>query len=233
MQYLTIKDAIEEQIDTGMFEAGQKLPSERTLAETFATTRITLREALNHLALSGKIYKEERRGWFVSTAKLIFNPMQGIDIADVCKEQKRRFQIEELYSNRLLATKEMLTVLKLSPFSYVKQQVFLIHIDGRRVAVQYRYIPEEMIVSSSHDSGEQSDLLAQLMNQFGYESIIHDIDVGVLPASQLESDALNLSSGSMLLSINQVACNKSRIPFLLQTIRCCHDAVKLKISQIV
>ncbi|MCE7536497.1 GntR family transcriptional regulator [Aliivibrio fischeri] len=229
MQYLTIKDAIEEQIDTGMFEAGQKLPSERTLAETFSTTRITLREALNHLALSGKIYKEERRGWFVSTAKLIFNPMQCIDIAEACKEQKRNCRIEALASHRLLATKEMLTVLKLSPFSYVKQQVSLIHIDGRRVAVQYRYIPEEMTTLLSHD--EQTDVLTQLLNSFEYDSEKHEIEVGIIPASQLESDALNLSSGSMLLSINQVACNKSQTPFLLQTIRCCHDAINLKISQ--
>ncbi|MUL03067.1 GntR family transcriptional regulator [Aliivibrio fischeri] len=229
MQYLTIKDAIEEQIDTGMFEAGQKLPSERTLAETFSTTRITLREALNHLALSGKIYKEERRGWFVSTAKLIFNPMQCIDIVEACKEQKRNCRIEALSSHRLLATKEMLTVLKLSPFSYVKQQVSLIHIDGRKVAVQYRYIPEEMTTLLSHD--EQTDVLTQLLNSFEYDSEKHEIEVGIIPASQLESDALNLSSGSMLLSINQVACNKSQTPFLLQTIRYCHDAVKLKISQ--
>ncbi|TDM54585.1 GntR family transcriptional regulator [Aliivibrio fischeri] len=229
MQYLTIKDAIEEQIDTGMFEAGQKLPSERTLAETFSTTRITLREALNHLALSGKIYKEERRGWFVSTAKLIFNPMQCIDIAEACKKQKRNCRIEALSSHRLLATKEMLTVLKLSPFSYVKQQVSLIHIDGRRVAVQYRYIPEEMTTLLSHD--EQTDVLTQLLNSFEYDSEKHEIEVGIIPASQLESDALNLSSGSMLLSINQVACNKSQAPFLLQTIRCCHDAINLKISQ--
>ncbi|MUJ29153.1 GntR family transcriptional regulator [Aliivibrio fischeri] len=229
MQYLTIKDAIEEQIDTGMFEAGQKLPSERTLAETFSTTRITLREALNHLALSGKIYKEERRGWFVSTAKLMFNPMRCIDIAEACKEQKRNCRIEALSSHRLLATKEMLTVLKLSPFSYVKQQVSLIHIDGRRVAVQYRYIPEEMTTLLSHD--EQTDVLTQLLNSFEYDSEKHEIEVGIIPASQLESDALNLSSGSMLLSINQVACNKSQTPFLLQTIRCCHDAINLKISQ--
>ncbi|WP_225321226.1 GntR family transcriptional regulator, partial [Pseudomonas aeruginosa] len=41
-------------------------PAERKLSELFATTRITLREALIQLESQGLIYREERRGWFVS-----------------------------------------------------------------------------------------------------------------------------------------------------------------------
>lgn len=56
--------ALSEQIGHGLLPAGGKLPAERKLSELFATTRITLREALIQLESQGLIYREERRGWF-------------------------------------------------------------------------------------------------------------------------------------------------------------------------
>lgn len=44
------------------------------LSERFATTRITLKEALAALEAEGKIYREERRGWFVASARFIYDP---------------------------------------------------------------------------------------------------------------------------------------------------------------
>ncbi len=49
MQYVKIKDSIVEQIEAGMLSPRQKLPAERKLAESFDTTRVTLREALSLL----------------------------------------------------------------------------------------------------------------------------------------------------------------------------------------
>ncbi|MGL6055639.1 MAG: GntR family transcriptional regulator, partial [Vibrio metschnikovii] len=54
MQYLAIKDIIIEQISSGQLSARQKLPSERKLAESFSTTRVTLREALSLLEAEGR-----------------------------------------------------------------------------------------------------------------------------------------------------------------------------------
>lgn len=50
----------------GALAPSTKLPAERRLSESFSTTRITLREALGQLESQGLIYREERRGWFVS-----------------------------------------------------------------------------------------------------------------------------------------------------------------------
>lgn len=67
--------ALSEQIGHGLLPAGGKLPAERKLSELFATTRITLREALIQLESQGLIYREERRGWFVSPERLAYNPL--------------------------------------------------------------------------------------------------------------------------------------------------------------
>ncbi len=76
MQYVKIKDAIVEQIDAGMLMPRQKLPAERKLAESFDTTRVTLREALSLLEAEGKIYREDRRGWFISPRLYAMTPLK-------------------------------------------------------------------------------------------------------------------------------------------------------------
>lgn len=68
-----IGNALREQIEHGLLPPGNKLPAERRLSEVFATTRITLREALVQLETQGLIYREERRGWFVSPPRLTYD----------------------------------------------------------------------------------------------------------------------------------------------------------------
>ena len=68
--------ALQEQISHGLLSPTSKLPAERKLSELFSTTRITVREALLQLEAQGQIYREERRGWFVSPPRLAYNLMQ-------------------------------------------------------------------------------------------------------------------------------------------------------------
>ena len=68
-----ICNALQEQIEHGLLPPGSKLPAERKLSEVFDTTRITLREALVQLEAQGLIYREERRGWFISPPRLAYD----------------------------------------------------------------------------------------------------------------------------------------------------------------
>lgn len=72
----TICNALQEQIEHGLLPPGSKLPAERKLSEVFNTTRITLREALVQLEAQGLIYREERRGWFISPPRLAYDLMR-------------------------------------------------------------------------------------------------------------------------------------------------------------
>ena len=229
MQYLTIKDAIAEQIESGMLEPGQKLPSERVLAGAFSTTRITLQEALNYLALSGKVYKEERRGWFVSREALIFNPAKELDISHACKLNQCSYTTKYLDSKRILAPKMVAEALRLPPFSYVLMFSRLLMMEGRKVAVQYQYLPDALFPSLVKMDGD-IDIVSILKEQYFSDFQSLDVKIGVIPATEYESGILNISSGSMLLDITQSAINNSKEGYLLQVLRCCHDAIEIEIK---
>ncbi|OOE89243.1 GntR family transcriptional regulator [Salinivibrio sharmensis] len=76
---MAIRQQLLAQIDRGLLPPGKKLPGERQLAETFSTTRVTLREALAVLEAEGRIYRRERRGWFVAPTPCAYDPSQLVD----------------------------------------------------------------------------------------------------------------------------------------------------------
>ena len=67
-QYLQIQAQLTGEIVQGRADA--KLASERELAARFDCTRVTLREALQQLEAEGLIYRENRRGWFVTPQRI-------------------------------------------------------------------------------------------------------------------------------------------------------------------
>lgn len=64
--YHQLYEAIARDIEAGIFEEDEKLPSERELCSTLDISRSTVRQAMYELEKDGYIYKEHGRGMFVS-----------------------------------------------------------------------------------------------------------------------------------------------------------------------
>lgn len=132
--------ALQEQLEHGLLPAGSQLPAERKLSELFATTRITLREALGQLEAQGLIYREERRGWFVSPPRLAYNPLVRSHFHAMVAEQGR-LPATELLSARLQpASAAICALLELPACSSVLQIRRARRIDGRLVLYVEHYL---------------------------------------------------------------------------------------------
>ncbi|WP_137818453.1 UTRA domain-containing protein [Pseudomonas sp. 2FG] len=132
--------ALEEQIEHGLLSSGSKLPAERKLSELFATTRITLREALGQLEAQGLIYREERRGWFVSPPRLTYNPLVRSHFHAMVGEQGRQPATEVLSARLLPASAAICALLELPALSSVIQIRRARRIDGRLVLYVEHYL---------------------------------------------------------------------------------------------
>jgi len=64
-KYQQIQMEMEAQIAAGVFSSGEKLPSENVLCKQYATSRITVRRALEELKEKGLIYSVHGSGYFV------------------------------------------------------------------------------------------------------------------------------------------------------------------------
>jgi len=136
----TICSALEEQIERGLLPPGSKLPAERKLSEVFATTRITLREALGQLEAQGRVYREERRGWFVSPPRLTYNPLVRSHFHAMVAEQGRMPATEVIGARLMPASAEICQTLALPALSSVYQIRRARRVDGRLVLYVEHYL---------------------------------------------------------------------------------------------
>jgi len=132
--------SLSENITAGHFAADGRLPSERELSEQFATTRITLREALSQLEGQGLIYRQVRRGWFVSPPRIVYNPLQRSHFHAMAKEQGRSARTEVIDAKELIASDAVCLKLALPRNSAVYCIRRLRYIDGRPVLYVEHYL---------------------------------------------------------------------------------------------
>ncbi len=227
MQYVKIKDAIVEQIETGMLLPRQKLPSERKLADSFATTRVTLREALSLMEAEGSIYREDRRGWFISPPALHYDPSQPLSFMDMAKAQNRSPKTELVQAKVILADKQASQLLDLPPFSDVYQVERVRYLEDRPVVYATHYIRPELFPNLLHYdlSSSLTDIYQQ---QFGvkYQKVHYSITAGALFGDLAE--ALRATAGTSATVIERVNYDQkgNQIDCTVEYWR--HDALRIK-----
>jgi DNA-binding GntR family transcriptional regulator len=136
----TICRTLQEQMEHGLLPAASQLPSERRLSELFGTTRITLRQALGQLEAQGLVYREERRGWFVSPARLAYNPLVRSHFHAMVSEQGRVPATEVLSARLVPAQAHICQLLELPALSQVYQIRRARRIDTRLVLYVEHYL---------------------------------------------------------------------------------------------
>lgn len=102
--YLRIRDHFASLIERGSLVSGEKLPSERKLKDRFRITRVTVRRALMQLETEGLIYREKRRGWFVSPPRLRYDPTMNVSFTESVMAQGRVPGTIVLSKERISAT---------------------------------------------------------------------------------------------------------------------------------
>jgi GntR family transcriptional regulator len=70
IRYREIADTLRDRIESGVFGAGQVLPSEAALSREFSASRVTIRKALELLRDDDLISSRQGAGWFVAVDPL-------------------------------------------------------------------------------------------------------------------------------------------------------------------
>lgn len=85
--YQIVRKYILVKIQDGSLAPGDKLPSERVLCDQLSLNRNTVRHGLLMLQREGKIFRLERRGWYVNPVRLVYNPANHVNFARLAESQ--------------------------------------------------------------------------------------------------------------------------------------------------
>ncbi len=226
MQYVNIKQAIAEQIQSGQLAASQKLPAERTLAESFNTTRVTLREALSALEAEGKIFREDRRGWFISPPPLDYDLTQIASFEQLASAQQRNAQTTLRSAKSGLANAHCSALLRLPPFSTVLTIERVRSLEARPVVFVTHYAKAERFPNLLRFDLCQS-LTATYAQHFALHYHATEYQVS---STSLQGDvalALRATSGTPALVIEKVHVNREGEPLCADVEYWRHDAIRL------
>lgn len=93
--YQQVATAVADAIRRGDFKPGQRIPSERELADEYQVSRPTIREAMIALEVIGVVRSRHGSGIFVVDSPPLDTPMIGLDIgAFELTEARRLFEAE-------------------------------------------------------------------------------------------------------------------------------------------
>lgn len=111
--YQQVAAAVSSSIQQGIFAPGQRLPSERDLADEYGVSRPTIREAMIALEVIGVVQSRHGAGIFVTDNPPLDAPMIGLDIgAFELTEARRLFEAEAAALAAVSITAEELATLE-------------------------------------------------------------------------------------------------------------------------
>lgn len=187
-----IAKEIEYEIETGKYAEGDRLPSERILADTFGVQRGTVRSAIEMLEEKGIILSKERAGHYVAPRRIDF---------DLDAYNSRKVVIEKMgisTSVKLLTFEKISVTNKMSEDTGwpVDTQAFRImrlrYAAGVPMALERTYIKCELAPGLTEEDVNNKSLYEALATKYNEHVDLAESKVTAVFANGLESILLNI-----------------------------------------
>lgn len=146
--YYQLENVMREKITSGVFEAGERIPTEIDLIEQFGVSRITVRQALQSLTDDGLIERHQGRGTFVTGHKSKKRRFSGVihltGSLDELIEMGMETPVKVLEMNRVDADPHEAELLQLKTGTPIYRLKRLRINDNRPFGLIINYLPEEI-----------------------------------------------------------------------------------------
>ena len=227
--YMRFRDHFAALIEAGSLAPGAKLPPERVLSEEFSITRVTVRQALSRMEAEGLVFREERRGWFVSPPRVHYDPTANTSFTESVSSQGRVAGTTILSKQEVAASKTLSTLLNCA----VGDPIFIINrlrtVDGRAVLVEQIHIKAKRCPGLLNFPLDHSmtDLLAEK-----FDIIEHRAQINMRPTAlpEIPAKALGVVVGTPSLYISRAILDQYNEVIELDQEFWRHDAIDICVS---
>lgn len=190
--YLQLVDIILEQIKSGTYNEGEKIPSERELSETFNISRATVRQALSELEKQKDIYKIHGKGNFVSSHKI------NQDLNGFYSFSNEMIKLGKIPGNKILnlILKEAGSVIATKLNIHPNEKIFILNrvrlADNEALMYETTYLPQWRFEEISESDIELNGLYNLMKNKYGVS--ISYAEESFSPCILNENDSLFLNA---------------------------------------
>lgn len=197
---------------SGQLRPGDRVPSEWQLAEQFAVSRMTARQALSELAMSGHLQRRRGKGTFVAPDKL----EQSLgNLTGFTQDIRRRGLTpgtRVLGAGTIPAERRVAAALGIAPEEPVHVLERLRLVDDEPMALETAYIPVSRVPALLTDMGRSESLYKVLAERYGIRLARATQILEVIPAGPYECELLQVGEGTPLLRLERIALDVSDQP---------------------
>jgi len=105
--YIQVREALREQIESGLLNPGERLPSEEELAAQFGVSRMTVRQGVSDLTDEGLLYRRRGIGTFVTQFHVERDHNRLTDFFETARAEGFKAEVR-LLSREVIAAKLMI-----------------------------------------------------------------------------------------------------------------------------
>ena len=165
--YIRIHDAIKKEIDEGVWEIGQRLPSERDLADDYEVSRMTLRQAITLLVEEGILERRVGSGTYVASHRVQEKMRGTTSFTEIVRSQGKTPSSQLISYQRKTANETEIQQLQLKATDTVVRMERVRFADNVPLVFEVASIPEKLIQSFNQE--DITEHFFQTLTDNGYE----------------------------------------------------------------
>lgn len=213
--YLGVREYVTDLIDRGLYEPGDKIPSERELAAVLGVSRMTVRRALNELVSEARLERDSTNGTIVQRPPFprTFGDHYPHGLSEILGEAGLRPGSQLLDFNELPASDKVAAVLKLAAGDPVLEIRRLRLMDGTPLCIETTVLPRRCVPTlAEEDLSRQQSLYKTLRERFGVIPTSAEKSISISYARPDEAKLLKLPPRSPVLFLRSIVVDDKGRP---------------------
>jgi len=211
--YCQLKDLLRQKIESGEWQPGDLIPSERELCNEHGISRMTVRQAVAELVNEGRLRREQGRGTFVAQPKIEQRLSSLTSFTQDMAARGKRVESQVLRQELVMAQPEVATVLGLRPDTQVMLLERLRLVDGVPLALETCHLHFPSCESLLQEDLAHQSLYAVLARKYGLVPSRAHQQMEATKCELYPLRLLGLRQGSPVLLIRRTSLTQDGIPF--------------------
>lgn len=212
--YRQIASSLEADIASGKLKEGDKLPSERVMAETLGISRMTARQALRHLTDRGILVTRTGHGTFVGQPLIQQKLSTLTGFTEEMERQGRKSSSIVVESDLRPADRPCAAALNLPVGGQVLRLVRIRLVDGKPVAIETTEIRADIAPGLLDVADFAHELLYRILrNNFGVNPATAEQTLEASLASPAVGRTLEIAEGAAVLKLTRLTFDAKGNPF--------------------
>ena len=210
--YHQLKQVLFEQIGSGQWKAGDLIPGEQELQDTYGLSRTTVRQALRELELEGKVIRYRGRGTFVSTPKITHSPEPARNLTSTLLRRQMTPGWRLISHGEVSAPSEVATRLGCAPGTTVYRVTRLRLANDEPIGVHVAHVAPAFVKYIDEARLKTGESMEYLHAGHVLEGSRAERVLEAVPGNEEHAELLQVEPGAAMLRIIRLLTDASGAP---------------------